>query len=208
MPHFSEKLVGVVLAGGTSARMGQDKSQLRMNDRTLLEHCLDRLDTQCSVSLCNLRQSQEAPPFRPCVYDPFDDARGPLAGIAAALAWMQQHASQQEWLLSITCDSPFIPEDLGQRLLTSAETNRKIIAVELDDRRHYLHALWHCSLLQTIVDYLEQGNRAVRGLLETHDAQFVSFPSTMRDSFYNINRPEDLAKALQISGRAHGSTPL
>jgi molybdopterin-guanine dinucleotide biosynthesis protein A len=205
MSHFNENLVGMVLAGGSSQRMGRDKSKILLKGKSLRDHCLQRLQSQCQIQLLNLRaHGPDTPDLIPCVFDPYEQALGPLGGIVAGLSWMQRNTTSSDWLLTTSCDTPFIPLDLGERLSDKVEDGIEVLVAETEDRRHYLHALWHRSTLTKMIDYLSQGKRSAHGFLEAHNTLFVQFPSTMRDCFFNINRAEDLSQADAIADRIQG----
>jgi len=108
-------LVGFVLAGGKSSRMGSDKAFVRLGGRPLLAHALDIL----RVAGVPGSISGSVPPmerYAPVIPDT-DPGRGPLAGICSALRFTSPcHA------IFLSVDSPFIPASLIQYLVHHART--------------------------------------------------------------------------------------
>jgi molybdopterin-guanine dinucleotide biosynthesis protein A len=178
-------IAGLVLAGGLGTRMGgADKAFLRLGGRALVEHVLTCLGSQVE----HLAISANGDPTRfgtynlPVLPDAFA-GRGPLAGVAAGLAWAAGEGA--EFMVSVPVDTPFIPENLVARLAPGPS-----VATH-EDRQHHLVALWPVAFRTRLETLLAQpGTYKVREALDLCGARPVAFADS---PFTNINSPADLA---------------
>lgn len=184
-------MTGLVLAGGAGRRMGgADKGLLEVAGKPLVQWVADALRPQTAGLLISANRNLEQ--YRalgdPIVSDAFAGFQGPLAGIAAAL-----DCTTTPWLLCSPCDTPLLPDDLGNRLATAAREGRAQIAIAADaHRQHPLHALIPRAVRAGLQEYLARGGRSVFGWLHGHRiavARFEAEPSP----FLNLNQPEQAA---------------
>lgn len=194
---------GVILAGGLSSRMGEDKARIRLGGASLLDRAARRLGPQVSALAVNANgpvlfaEGEELP-----VFADLDATRaGPLGGILAALDHTKRHHPGAAHVASVPIDSPFFPTDLVERLARAADTPERIVAARSAGGLHPVFALWPLALAGDLAEWLAGGGALrVRSYLERHQARIVDFPSldTARglfDPFFNINTPDDLAAA-------------
>jgi molybdopterin-guanine dinucleotide biosynthesis protein A len=184
----------LVLAGGRSSRMGGgDKSLMPLHGRPLLWHVLDRIRPQASRLLIN---SNSDPllfrdfglPVRP---DTLPHRPGPLAGILAGLLWAAEHGATQ--LVTVPCDTPFLPHDLVQRLRHDLRRSGAEIAVVRDpDQIHPVIALWPVRLAAQLAADMETGTRSVCRWLKQFDICESEFAAS---HFSNLNTPADILAA-------------
>src|SRR5262245_48069768 len=111
--------VGVVLAGGKSARMGvKDKALMPLGDRPMISHVIDRLRPQVERAIINA--NGDAARFStfglPVVPDLFGGFLGPLAGLHAGMRWSEANLPEAKFIVSVGADTPFFPADLVVRL--------------------------------------------------------------------------------------------
>lgn len=199
----------MILAGGAARRMENQtdaglKFLLKLGDTTLLDRITKTLQDNThppETIVLNLAQDQlpYAPPDYPLAIDRSITREGPLAGIAAGLTWCHDHASSHAWMLSLSGDTPFLPTDLGERLMVTAlEQNAKIVYSRSGSRHHPTIALWHTSLLPSLLQALNNGVRKVDLFGEAHQFTFTEWDIVDHDPFFNINRPKDLYDANVI----------
>ncbi len=182
------QITGVVLAGGKASRMGgQDKGLMLLNGKPLWQHVADGLLPQVSEVVISANRNLGI--YRqsgfPVIADTLSDFPGPLAGL---LSVMQQTSG--EWFLFCPCDTPFIPDNLVERLVEQRQ-NAPVVWVHDGDRDHPAVALAHRSLAPQIVDYLASGERRVMVFMRQVGGHSVDF-SDKKEAFRNINTPEDL----------------
>lgn len=129
----TEKITGVLLAGGAARRMGGcDKSLLPLDKKPILDHVIARAQPQVGQLILNT-DSDPALFSRyslPVIQDSIRGFAEPLAGILAAMEWVHAQPEEPEfrWLASFPADSPFFPEGLVQRLFAAADKDRTKIA--------------------------------------------------------------------------------
>src|SRR5262245_47039283 len=168
--------VGVILAGGQSRRMGgTDKALLPLGGTTLIERAIAR----ASVQVPDLIINANGDPGRfahlglPVIADPVGGFVGPIAGVLAGFEWMRAKRPSARWLASFSCDSPFFPMDMVERLIAKAMSERTQVAVaESGSRDHPVFAVWSGDISVSPEDVLVK-----RGVRKMGD--FVAmFPNT------------------------------
>lgn len=189
---------GVILAGGRATRMGGvDKGKLVLGGRTLLDRVIDRLGPQ--VGLMALNANGDADRFAeyglPVLPDTVAGFPGPLAGILAGLDWAAGQGVDH--VVTAAADTPFFPPDLTARLAAAAEAAGTPIALaataeERRTVRHPTFGLWPVALRHDLRAALEAGLRKVVIWTDAHGAATAMFED---DAFFNINTPDDMARA-------------
>lgn len=193
------KPAGVILAGGKSSRMGAERKALSLlNGETLLSRVIERLKPQVSQVWLSCEPGDEAlSDFGlPLVEDALPRYRGPLTGLYSALRLLNA-AQQEHGLMLCPCDAPFMPEDLVERLLASAEGNDKPVAVvSYEGILQPTFSLWqnhHLAAVEAAV--MERGQGGLKHMLYALPHVVVEWPTLEPPPFYNINTPEELSKA-------------
>lgn len=193
-------ICAVVLAGGRATRMGgRDKPLMMLNNRPMIAHVLDRLAPQVAAIAINANGETDrfAAFGLPVVRDPgdMDPYCGPLGGVLAGMDWAASGGARH--LISAACDTPFLPQDLVQKLLQIGAP--ALAATQYAEKRvvHPTFGLWPVSLRDELRCFLREGHRRVRVFAEQHRAGYACW----RDEslFLNINTPDDLKNA---SGRS------
>lgn len=197
------KPIGVLLAGGLARRMGGgDKCLLPLGDKTLLARSVARSREQVSQLLlsANGNALRFARTKLPVVPDVFADHPGPMAGLHAAMSWAAEHDSDNQWLASFACDTPFFPVDLVEQLSAARTDNTQIVVASSGGRLQPVFALWHTSLITDLATTL--GNKAATPWLQHWIAErphaVVEFSHDVCDPFLNINTPADLYRAQEL----------
>ena len=192
----TDKVVGVILAGGEGRRLGRGpKALVAFQGRRLIDRSIAALNGQVHRLAIGLRQHQAwAADFGlPLVYDPLHDV-GPLAGVLAALDWAQ--AAGAESVVTVPTDCPFIPLNLVARLRAGRRSDSDIVVAESAGQRHHLVALWPVVVRAKLDRELRQSKvLAVHKFQSACETQSVSWPVDRIDPFFNINTPEELTKA-------------
>lgn len=196
-------VVGLLLAGGRSSRMGGgDKCLAELGGRPVLAHVIDRLRPQVQVLILSANGDAErfAQYGLPVVADSLPDFQGPLAGILAGLEWSDLHRPNLPWVLSVPTDAPFLPRDLARRLVHACEGHRADLGCAASDgRSHPVVGLWPTRLRRNLHRAIvEEGVRKVDAWTAQYRLATVEFPTDEVDSFFNINTPEDLAEAERL----------
>jgi molybdopterin-guanine dinucleotide biosynthesis protein A len=196
--------LGLVLAGGLARRMGGgDKALLRIGGVTILERVLERLRPQCSGMILNANgdPARFAPAGLPVVADDVPGFAGPLAGILAGLDWAKAHAPGVAWVASVPGDCPFLPRDLLERLHAArTEADLPLACAKSGDWRHPVVGLWPVALRHDLRQALVvEELRKIEIWTARHGVALAEWADTPVDPFFNVNTPEDAARAEQIA---------
>ena len=152
----SDKVTGLVLAGGRARRMaGRDKGLIELGGRPMAHWVVQRLVPQtASVMISANRNFDRYSNLGFEVIRDVDDGfLGPLAGISAGLT-----RSTTPWLVTVPCDSPLLVTDLVVRLAAAVPENGSGIAVAHDGNRlQPVFSLIHRDLAPDLVDFLRAG---------------------------------------------------
>ncbi|MET1415255.1 molybdenum cofactor guanylyltransferase MobA [Roseibium sp. HPY-6] len=196
----ADKVLGCVLAGGQSRRMGGgDKSLLDLGGKSMLDIILARLTPQVPQIILNANGDPQrfAHYELPVVADPVGEFAGPLAGVLAGLTYAAESCPGVSHVVSVAGDTPFFPTVLVERLIGSVPADEPVIALASSSSKlHPVFGLWPVSLLDDLQTWLRTGQSGkVLAFVDRHDSIEVSFdldPATGLDPFFNANRPDDL----------------
>ena len=127
---------------------------------------------------------------------------GPLCGVLSGLTQVSS-TGEARWLLTVPGDTPFIPADLVVRLAEAAtREDADVVHARSDDRDHPLVALWSVAVFGKLRRAL--ANRGVRGVSAFQSevrTVVVAWPVEPYDPFFNVNTPDDLARARRLASQ-------
>jgi len=196
-------IVGVLLAGGQSRRMGGgDKSLNDLAGKPLLGHVVARASPQ--VDRLFLNANGDAARFSdyslPVVADTVAGFAGPLAGVLTGQEWARDNAPEAKWVVTMATDTPFFPADLVKRFVAAIEENGADMAMATSGgNRHPVFGMWPVALADDLRHALVvDGVRKVLHWSDRFNLVQVDFSSSPFDPFFNVNRPEDLSQAEKI----------
>jgi molybdenum cofactor guanylyltransferase len=182
-------VTGLVLAGGRGSRMGHvDKGLTEFRGKPLALHVILRLGPQVGTLIINAnRNLPEYQAFGvPVVADAIDGFAGPLAGFERGLA----HCKTQ-WLVTAPCDSPFLPLDLVDTLLSGANAADADIAYPITGSQPQpIFCLLRASLGPSLHAFLASGQRKID--IWTAQHKMVEVPFADEAAFANINTQSEL----------------
>lgn len=185
----------IILSGGRATRMnGADKGLVLLQQKPLIQHVIDRLSPQVNEIIINANReiTQYQALGYPVWQDETADFLGPLAGFSLGL----KHA-KHGYLLTVPCDSPLLPLDLAQRLMTALIKHNADVAVASSEGNvHPVFSLCKTSLLPSLADYLQKDERRVSAWQKSQNYIEVDF-GDYPDAFINLNTFEDLT-ALEL----------
>ncbi len=196
----------VIIAGGMGSRMGGAiKSELVVGGVRLLERVRRRL-TQCEPLLVAHGRHDPAllrlPAGLVAVPDFDVDYGGPLAGLAAAVGWLNSHDPGAEILVAAAVDTPHLPDDFVSRLLAGIAGQQAALA-SYAGQAYPTNSAWRLAAIAGLPDEVRAGTapRSLKRLAESLGAASVSWPDgPAGDPFANANTPEELAA---LNARAH-----
>ena len=196
-------VVGVLLAGGQSRRMGgRDKSLIALAGKPMIAHVIERLKPQVGslVINSNAPTAQFEAFALPVTADSVKGFAGPLAGVLAGMHWAREHAAGSRFIATAATDTPFFPTDFVARLYAKAYDATIALAAS-SGRLHPVFGLWPIALADDLEAWLTSGdNRKVLAWVGRHKLAEVAFsPLHGVDPFFNANTPEELAEAETIA---------
>jgi len=197
------KVIGLLLAGGQSRRMGGGDKTLRvLGGVSLLERVIDRLRPQVDALVLNANgdPTRLAEFALPVVADSVPDFAGPLAGVLAGLDWAAVHRPDSTFIASVATDAPFLPADLVARLTTARNAaGADLACASSAGRTHPVFGLWPLRLREDLRRAIvDDGIRKVDEWTARHRLVTVPFADRPIDPFFNANRPEDLEAAAEL----------
>ncbi|HJU92799.1 MAG TPA: molybdenum cofactor guanylyltransferase [Pyrinomonadaceae bacterium] len=194
-----ESCQAFILAGGSSSRMGTDKSQLLIDGQTFTERIADTL-RKVTDSVTIVGRSIDASldasslPTVPDIYPQW----GALGGLHAALS-----ASTRAWAIIVACDLPFVTPELFLYLASMRLDHDAVVPVQIDSRPQPLAALYRVDpCRQRATELIDAGRRRPLDLLEAVNTRWVAFEEIRNLDqaerfFVNINTPEDYHEAIR-----------
>jgi len=188
-----ELITGLILAGGRGSRMGDvDKGLQSLNGEPMVLHVIKRLAPQVGALIINANRNLETyQQFGVPVWpDELTGFAGPLAGLQAGLLHCQT-----PYLVTVPCDSPFLPTDLLARLsdaLIEQNADLTVAVTGEDENRqpHPVFCLLKTSLLPHLNIFLQSGKRRIDAWYASLKVAEVMFDDEA--AFRNINTLEEL----------------
>ena len=190
---MSRPVFGLVLAGGESRRMGQDKALLMRDGQSQLAHIATLLQRVVDRVFVSARRSQQDDAERgrfDRIVDRYDDM-GPIAGILSAL---EEHPAV-DWLV-IACDLPNIDETTLRFLLDNRSERQPFTAFRSshDKLPEPLCAIYAAGSEVIIKQFIDDGMVCPRKVLIRSDTALLEQPNPQ--SLDNINTPDDLDRSV------------
>jgi molybdopterin-guanine dinucleotide biosynthesis protein A len=190
------QIAGLILAGGASRRMrGTEKAFLTVGGISMLARIVQSLDSQCTPVLLSTGGDPE--PFSSQGLTVISDtrSRGPMLALAEALDQIAQAGSGATHVLSVPCDTPFLPSDLCARLAAALAPDSFAACASSNGRLHPVIGLWPLAARRTLQEAAANGKLSFHAALEGQKIARVEWQTQPRDPFFNVNTPEDLILA-------------
>lgn len=180
-PLFS----GILLAGGKSTRMGEDKAFMKYNNRFLYEHSLSVL----SVFSEEILISSSNPRFDKTDYSIIPDETpglGPLGGIYSCLKKIKYN-----YAIVLPCDLPLISGVIIEKLIIATENSEITIALNHNNLPEPLIGIYSISAIPAMQEMIETNQFKMQELFTRVKTRFVKIPGTNKNTFHNINNPDE-----------------
>ena len=186
----SQKITGLILAGGQGSRMGHvDKGLQPFRGKPMVAHVIERFAPQVDELLINANRNLDD--YKRFGYrvvpDEIGGFAGPLAGLERGLA-----TASNPLVATVPCDSPMLPLDLVARLRVALLANDAQLAVaKTFDQPHPVFCLCQTSLAPHLREFLAGGGRKIDRWYGALRVIEVSFDNE-ETAFRNINTLEEL----------------
>ena len=194
-------ILAVVLAGGKSKRFGEDKNQIKLGDKTLLEHVLSKINNKFEEILIVSSHNRKLKKLEnvTVIPDCFDDY-GPLAGVLSSMKWIKENQKHYKWVATFPSDTPFFDTSIIEEYRKKIKLNDSLLYfIKSNNKRHNIFGLWSLELLKRLEDDLINNNfRKVEDWANKIGVKTIDFEIKKFDSFFNINTKEDFEEAQKI----------
>ncbi len=193
-------ILGTVLAGGKSQRFGEDKSQILLADKILIDYILAEIIDEFNEVLIVSNNS-----IRFTNYDKISligDIKkdlGPLGGVLSAMKWVKDQNKNYKWIATFPVDTPFFKKKILDQFINQIDENEgSLFFIKSNNTRHNIFGLWSMSLLDQLEDDLEKGARKVELWADSVGVKTINMEFPNQDPFFNINTKEDLKQAKEL----------
>lgn len=187
-----KKTTALLLAGGKSRRMGQNKALLTYKNKSFLERVLDSVASFDEVLIMANDKEAYAHLGVKVVEDVFPGC-GPMSGLHAGLK-----AARNETCLLLPCDMPHIDEAVTEYMTSHIEDGfDAIIPKTKDGKKHPLLGIYHKKMLSKVEQSLQNNHYKMKRLLDEVKVKYVALDETYFDTekvLANVNTPEELSK--------------
>lgn len=203
--NASGSIIGVLLAGGLSRRMGGgDKNLLNLAGQSILARSIERIKPQVSELILNANGDAErfSTYELSVVSDVIDGYAGPLAGVLTGLDWAYENRPDIQWIATFPTDAPFLPVDLVSKLMQAVESDDADMACATSrGRTHPPIAVWPVRLKEELRRaMIDEDMRKIDLWTARYKISHVAFDDPEIDPFFNINKPENLEEASRYLG--------
>ena len=195
MKVIKPKIFGLILAGGFSRRMGQDKALLKFHAKPQIEHVFDLLQKYCVEVFLSKRADQSSYKNFAFINDNAQFSNhGPLGGILSAMT----EYPDASWLV-LACDLPFITDETVQSLLIQRDASKMATAFisTQDALPEPLCTIWENHAFESILKLFKEGIHCPRKILIKSNAHLIkqSNPHWLD----NINTPQEYEQIMLTS---------
>jgi len=195
-------ILGAILAGGKSKRMGKDKLFLELDNKKLIEHTTNKVKKYLKKIIIITHQDNDffSKNNLTVVRDCIAGQLGPLVGILTAMKWARENMTECSWVATFPCDTPFFPEIIIENFIQESKKKESLIlCASSHGRNHNIFGLWSLDLYDKLEDDLiNKKVRKVQDWTEKNKIKNLELKFKNYDPFFNINTKEDLEVAKKL----------
>ena len=192
-------ILGTVLAGGKSQRFGEDKSQVMLEGKLLIDYILSEISSEfreilvVSNNKIDFKNSEKI-----SIIEDFKKGLGPLGGVLSAMKWVKENNKNYEWISTFPADTPFFKKEILQKFYNEIEIEKsRLFFIKSNNTRHNIFGLWSIDLLDKLEEDLNKGDRKVELWANSVGVKVIDMDFKNIDPFFNINTKQDLEKAKE-----------
>ena len=194
------KILGVVLAGGKSQRFGEDKTQVKLNNKILIDYILSEIIDQFNeILIVSNNQIKFKHSTKISIIKDIIEGLGPLGGILTAMKWIKNNKKDYKWISTFPSDTPFFTKNELKIFYEKINIKKnKLFFIKNKNTRHNIFGLWSMDLLDKLESDIQKGERKVELWADSVDVEIINVDYKEKDPFFNINTKEDLEKAYKM----------
>ncbi|MGB9699860.1 MAG: molybdenum cofactor guanylyltransferase [Thermodesulfobacteriota bacterium] len=192
------KMTGIILAGGKNLRMGENKAFLEINGQRIIDRTRRLFQELFAEVILVTNSPFDYLDLRLRMVVDLIPGKGALGGIFTGLFYASfSHA------FVAACDMPFLNKEMISYLISLA-SKYDIVIPKTEDGFQPLHAIYSQKCLPHMENLLRQGNLKIIDffhLVRTREvltSELATFDPLLK-SFFNVNTPEDLARAKELA---------
>ena len=179
-------ITGIILAGGKSSRMGEDKGFLKLNGKTFMSSIIAALNPIVGEIIIVSNNSEYDVFNLKRVADSMEDS-GPLAGLYSGLLH-----SETENNIVLSCDVPLISTSVLKKLLEGAPSEAEVIQFESEGKTMPLVAMYKKECRHHFLKLLQTNERRLRFAIDQLDVKTITLDSELGKTVRNINTISEL----------------
>lgn len=193
-------ILGVVLAGGKSLRFGQDKSQVKLGDKILIDYILNEIIDQFNeILVIANKQITFMNSKKISIINDYQKDLGPLGGVLTAMKWIQNNKKTYNWISTFPTDTPFFTKkELIKFYKNINYTESKLFFMKSGNTRHNIFGLWSIDLINSLEKDLLNNEKKVETWANKKGVRTIEIDFNDKDPFFNINTIEDYEKAKEM----------
>jgi len=192
-------ILGTVLAGGKSKRFGEDKSQVKLEGKLLIDYILfEIIDEFKEILIVSNSQIKFKNSENISLIGDLKKDQGPLGGVLSAMKWVKEKNKDYKWISTFPVDTPFFKKEILQNFLHEINLEEsKLFFIKSNNTRHNIFGIWSIDLMEKLEEDLSNGERKVEIWANSVGVKVINMEFLNKDPFFNINTKDDLEKAKQ-----------
>ena len=190
-------ILGTVLAGGKSQRFGEDKSQVKLDGKLLIDFILSEIvDEFKEILIVTNNQIAFQKSKKISTIKDFKKGQGPLGGVLSAMKWAKEKNSNYKWISTFPVDTPFFKKEILKKFLSEINIEEsKLFFIKSNNTRHNIFGIWSIDLMKKLEEDLNKGHKKVETWANSIGVKIINMEFMYEDPFFNINTKDDLAIA-------------
>lgn len=195
----------IILCGGQSRRMGQDKGSMIIKDKPMIKHILSTLNHEINEAIIVLNDGKRIGKYKQFI-NPKDYTytitfaedriknKGPLPGIMTGLENINS-----QYALILPCDSPYVTKNYIEAIFNEINEDYQAIVPYHDNDNKLktsepLHSIYNKDIIPKIEYLISKDSLQIKGLIKEIETKFVLIDNKkiLKKEFRNLNRPTDI----------------
>lgn len=186
----------MILAGGKSSRFGANKAFADVNGRHLINRVIDIMGSVFEELIIITNDPEEYSSLGLPMHEDLIKGLGPLGGIYTGLVKMPEDLG-----FFVACDMPFLNQGLIRHITETMCDDIDAVVPKIDWKMEPLHSLYSKTCLTAIKGLIDSGECMINRFFQRIRVRFLKEDEVSRHdpllrSFFNINRPDELAEAV------------